>query len=237
MTFSAKNQYLEELEALESFIQHMPDSERKRRLQHSRTLVLNADYTPISILPLHTVSWKEAIVLVYQEKCKLLESYEDLVINSPRTSYRVPSILVNTRYVRPKRKVEYSPYNIFLRDNYQCQYCGEFAPGIKLTKDHWVPQAEGGKSTWENVTTACDKCNHKKQTQNQTRWQPRVKPYKPSFAELEAKARKRKIVIQDHRWIKYMDWLGEIHVNDGSKTYDLKPGEYNNYDEIEIPQE
>jgi len=221
----AKNPFLDEIEALEHFVRGLPDSERKHRLEHSRTLVLNADYTPISILPLHTVDWKEAIILVYQEKCKVLHSYEDLIINSPRTSYRVPSVMINARYVRPKRKVEYSAYNIFLRDNYQCQYCGEYSPGIRLTKDHWVPLAEGGKSTWENVTTACDKCNLRKRTQNQTRWKPRIIPYKPQFAELEAKSKKRRLIIQDPRWIQYLDWLGPIHVNDGIKAYDIKPGE------------
>jgi len=217
-----KNQYLEELEALKSMVEHMPDGEKKRRLGRSQTLVLNADYLPISVLPLHTVNWMEAVTLVYKEKCRVVESYDDLVISSPSTSYRVPSILVNNRYVRPKRRVEYSNFNVFLRDDYQCQYCGEYFTGLQLTQDHWIPKAEGGKTKWDNIVAACKKCNHQKSTQNQKRWLPRTIPYKPDFAELEAKARKRRTTVQDPRWIQYLDWSGPIHVNDGIKTYDVE---------------
>ena len=217
-----KNQYLEELEALRSMIEHMPDGEKKRRLSRSQTLVLNIDYLPISVLPLHTVNWMDAVTLVYKEKCRVSESYEDLVISSPSTSFRVPSILINKRYIRPKRRVEYSNFNIFLRDDYQCQYCGKYFTGTQLTQDHWIPKAEGGKTKWDNIVTACNPCNHKKKTQNQKRWQPRTIPYKPDFAELEAKSRKRRITVQDPRWIQYLGWLGPIHVNDGVNTYDIE---------------
>jgi 5-methylcytosine-specific restriction endonuclease McrA len=217
-----KNQYLEELEILRSVMEHMPDGEKKRRLARSQTLVLNADYLPISVLPLHTVDWMEAVTLVYKEKCRVLESYESLVISSPSTSFRVPSILVNNRYIRPKRRVEYSNFNIFLRDDYQCQYCGEYFAGNQLTQDHWIPRAEGGKTKWDNIVAACKPCNHKKSTQNQRRWQPRTLPYKPDFAELEAKARKRRITVQDPRWIQYLGWFGPIHVNDGVNSYEVE---------------
>jgi 5-methylcytosine-specific restriction endonuclease McrA len=215
-------QHLEELEALQGLIEHMPDGEKKRRLARSQTLVLNADYLPISVLPLHTVDWMEAVTLVFKEKCAVVESYDDLVINSPSTSWRVPSILVNNRYVRPKRKVEYSKHNVFLRDDYRCQYCGDYFSGAQLTQDHWVPRKEGGKTVWNNIVSACKKCNHKKSTQNQKRWKPRTIPYKPEFAELAAKARKRRVTVQDPRWIRYLSWKGPIHVNDGMNTYEVE---------------
>lgn len=216
--------HLTELEfsGLRSFIDSMPDSERKRRLARSRTLVLNADYTPISIVPLHTVDWMDAVKLIYQDKSHLYLSYDDLVINSAKCSYRVPSVLVNARYVRPKRKVEFSRTNVFLRDDFTCQYCGVKSAGSGLTFDHWVPRAEGGKTNWTNIVTACKKCNHKKQTQNQKRWKPRKAPYRPAFSEIEAKAKKRILIIPDERWIPFLGWLGPIHISTGVSTRDVE---------------
>ncbi len=46
------------------------------------------------------------------------------------------------------------------RDNYQCQYCG--SRSIELTIDHIIPKSRGGDDSWDNLTTACIKCNNKK---------------------------------------------------------------------------
>jgi 5-methylcytosine-specific restriction endonuclease McrA len=56
--------------------------------------------------------------------------------------------------------VKLTKKEIFRRDHYTCQYCGKSGPN--LTVDHVVPQRLGGKSTWENLVTACARCNHKK---------------------------------------------------------------------------
>jgi len=223
------SKFLTELafDGLQAFVDSLPDGERKRRLAKSRTLVLNADYTPISVVPLHTVSWMDAVTLVYQDKCHLHLSYDDLMINSAKCSYRVPSILVNARYVRPKRKVEFSRTNVFLRDDYRCQYCGDKHSGSGLTFDHWIPRKEGGKTTWNNIVAACKRCNHKKQTQNQKRWKPRQLPYRPEFSEIEARAKKRVLIIPDERWVQFLGWLGPIHISDGVSTRDLDPVEMN----------
>jgi 5-methylcytosine-specific restriction endonuclease McrA len=219
------SKFLPELDmtGLRELIRSLPDDERGRRLKRARTLVLNADYSPISTVPLHTVNWMDAVTLVYQDKCHLHLSYEDLFINSAKCSYKVPSVLVNSRYVKPKRKVEFSRTNVFLRDDYQCQYCGLVTTAPALTFDHWVPRAEGGKTNFENIVTACKPCNHKKQTQNQKRWKPRKVPYKPKFSEIEAKAKKRVLIIPDSRWIPFLGWLGPIHISDGVSTRDFDP--------------
>lgn len=48
--------------------------------------------------------------------------------------------------------------NIFKRDGGRCQYCG-CGTQKKLTLDHVIPRSKGGKSTWTNLVTACQKCN------------------------------------------------------------------------------
>ena len=50
--------------------------------------------------------------------------------------------------------------NIFQRDNYTCQYCGTSSGS--LTVDHIIPKERGGGDDWENLVTACLRCNLKK---------------------------------------------------------------------------
>lgn len=52
--------------------------------------------------------------------------------------------------------------NIFKRDKYQCQYCGDKYPKSQLSLDHVVPKSRGGSSNWDNLVCACRPCNAKK---------------------------------------------------------------------------
>ncbi|MGH8474235.1 MAG: HNH endonuclease, partial [Methylococcales bacterium] len=48
---------------------------------------------------------------------------------------------------------------MFLRDRFSCQYCGS---PHHLTFDHVTPRRLGGRTSWENVATACAPCNLRK---------------------------------------------------------------------------
>lgn len=50
-------------------------------------------------------------------------------------------------------------YEVLRRDNHTCRYCGAQAPDVKLTVDHVVPIALGGKDEAGNLVTACAPCN------------------------------------------------------------------------------
>lgn len=50
-------------------------------------------------------------------------------------------------------------YEILRRDNHTCRYCGESAPDVKLTVDHVLPVALGGKDDATNLVAACRDCN------------------------------------------------------------------------------
>lgn len=58
-------------------------------------------------------------------------------------------------------KVPLTRINIFKRDNWTCIYCGDTRKN-RMTVDHIIPQSKGGPNTWENMITACKKCNHEK---------------------------------------------------------------------------
>lgn len=69
------------------------------------------------------------------------------------------------RYVSPKRaitRLKFSRENIYLRDNYTCQYCAKPYGLKELTLDHVVPASKFGRKEWTNVVTACRSCNHRK---------------------------------------------------------------------------
>lgn len=125
---------------------------------YSKTLVLDSSYMPRSI-----VSSARAFVIVYKGNAEVIENHpvhfkmvdEDLKINKP-------SIIRIPRYVKhAKHNIPPSRQNVFKRDGYQCVYCGN-RDKRKLTIDHVVPQSKGGKNTWDNLVTACLKCNHSK---------------------------------------------------------------------------
>ncbi|KAI5427797.1 uncharacterized protein LOC127126652 [Lathyrus oleraceus] len=127
-------------------------------LSFFRGLVLDISYRPVNV-----VCWKRAICLEFMEKADVLEYY-DKTVNSPSGSFYIPAVLRirHLLQVIKRRRVSkntLSRKNILFRDNYTCQYCSSHE---NLTIDHVVPAALGGGWTWENLVTACYKCNSKK---------------------------------------------------------------------------
>ena len=81
-------------------------------------------------------------------------------VNQP---VRVPSVLLLRRYDRMLlREMKFNRQNLFERDGYRCQYCGGSFPAKELNMDHVVPRDRGGKTNWENIVTACIRCNSRK---------------------------------------------------------------------------
>ena len=123
------------------------------------TLLLNASFEPIKV-----ISWKKAITLLFQGKVEVIAEY-DQEIHSISFSIKLPSVLRMLRYIKLKSsftRVKFSRYNIYVRDNFTCQYCARRFRSEDLTFDHVVPVARGGGKTWENIVTCCVKCNHAK---------------------------------------------------------------------------
>ena len=83
----------------------------------------------------------------------------DAYVNSPSIKIKIPSVVVLKEYIKPIKSNAFTRFNLFLRDEFKCQYCGSID---ELTFDHVLPRAQGGKTTWENVVAACSDCNLKK---------------------------------------------------------------------------
>jgi 5-methylcytosine-specific restriction endonuclease McrA len=123
------------------------------------TLVLNATYEPLRI-----VSWQKAITLLFQGKVEVIANY-DREIRGVTVRVKLPSVLRLLRHVRMKRpfaEVPFSRPNVYARDDYRCQYCGDHFPSSELTFDHVIPVARGGHKGWDNIVTCCVICNRKK---------------------------------------------------------------------------
>lgn len=133
-----------------------PLETRKRRL---RTLVLNADYRPVQTWPLTIISPEEAVSAVFCDRVDVVETWPDEFFRSPSTIIAVPKVVALREYAHVGASPKFCRRSILLRDHYRCQYCGDEFPAPDLTFDHLVPRAHGGKTTWENILTACLRCN------------------------------------------------------------------------------
>ena len=87
-------------------------------------LVLNADFRPLSYYPLSIWCWQDAIKAVFLDRVNILSEYETLV-RSPSFEMRLPSVVSLKSYVKPTRFPAFTRFNVFLRDRFTCQYCGE----------------------------------------------------------------------------------------------------------------
>jgi len=123
---------------------------------------------------------KRAIVLTFLGKAEVVNAEVERKIRSVYRSFACPSIVRLSLFVRvPYKKIILSRKNILRRDNHKCQYCGSV---VNLTVDHVIPKSRGGEETWENLVTACVKCNNKKgnRTPEESKLHLKTIPKKPS---------------------------------------------------------
>ena len=119
------------------------------------TLVLNASYEPLCVVPV-----RRAVVLLLLDKAVVEKAVGDLVLRSEHLTLEAPSVVRLNRYVRvPRRtRVPITRRGVLARDRERCAYCG----GRGDTIDHVIPRSRSGPHAWENVVAACVRCNHRK---------------------------------------------------------------------------
>jgi 5-methylcytosine-specific restriction endonuclease McrA len=140
-------------------------------------LVLNQDYTPMSLCTL-----ERAFLLVYLNKADLISASKKRVLRTVTKDFPYPSVIKINRYINlPFKGVVLSRTNIFRRDCHKCQYCGI---NRDLTLDHLIPRSKGGKTSWNNLVTACRRCNARKGdfSLEQSGLKLQAIPIKPSYA-------------------------------------------------------
>lgn len=178
-----------------------------------RTLVLNADLQPLSWAPLSVWSWQQAFVAVMQERVIQLKAYEDVVVHSAKRPFEVPAVVALKRYHR-RKKVSFTRYHVFLRDEFTCQYCGQQFQAKDLTFDHVLPRSRSGHSRWENIVTACGPDNLRKanKTPKEAGMKLLRQPFEPTPRQLDAAARRLPWAKTDlhQTWMDFLYWGSEL---------------------------
>jgi 5-methylcytosine-specific restriction endonuclease McrA len=142
-----------------------------------RTLLLNATFEPLAI-----VSWRKAVTLLFLEKVEVVKEY-DREIRSVSLRMKLPAVVRLLCFVRNNRlTARFSRRNIFLRDDFTCQYCGGRFEPRQLTCDHLIPRSRGGVAEWTNIVTSCVYCNLRKgdKLPDEADMHPRKKPTRPT---------------------------------------------------------
>src|SRR5262245_60919888 len=141
-----------------------------------RTLLLNPWMAPHKI-----ISWERAVVLVVLGKVDVIEEYDE-EIRSLTFALRTPAVVrLKKGGTAPKQAVRFSRINVYTRDGFRCQYCGEKKSMRDLNYDHVIPRVKGGQTVWENIVTSCYACNDRKGSRTPEEAGMRLlrKPFKP----------------------------------------------------------
>lgn len=128
----------------------------------------------------------------------------DKIINSASTQWTLPSVIRQLKKFRRKGKVQFSRINIYLRDNWTCQYCQLKKPARDLTFDHVLPRSQGGLTNWTNIVTACRPCNSRKEnrTPEQAKMRLMRKPEEPRWLPTQMVLKMRSVPKE---WEPYVD--------------------------------
>ena len=173
-----------------------------------QSLVLNATYEPLGV-----VTERRALILVLNHRAVTVEDSET-VLHYAGGEVTLPSVIRLNKYVRiPYRHaVPLSRRAVFARDGGKCVYCT--APAASI--DHVMPRSRGGAHVWENVVSACHKCNHLKadRTLKEIGWRLRSIPKEPVGAAWRILGTGR----PDVRWISYLQPYGVDQMTTSAAT-------------------
>jgi 5-methylcytosine-specific restriction endonuclease McrA len=165
-------------------------------MMDKKVLVLNLDHSPVAV-----VNVQKAMVLTYLNKAQMLERFEKLSIRTVDRTFYYPAVIRLQEYKPvPYQAALLNRHNIFKRDHNECQYCGSKKA---LTIDHVIPKSKGGKTNWQNLITACHRCNTLKgdRTPEQAGLLLRKAPFRPTFSYFLAEY----AVKNAEEWLPFLD--------------------------------
>jgi 5-methylcytosine-specific restriction endonuclease McrA len=179
-----------------------------RHPENCPALVLNADYTPLSYFPLSLWPWQTAVKAMFLERVDVIAHY-DREVRSPTARLQLPSVIALKQYVKPSENPAFTRFNLFLRDRFQCQYCGS---SKDLTFDHVIPRSQGGRTSWENVATACAPCNLRKggRTPREAGIRLMQQPHRPTTWQLQDRGRSYPPNYLHETWRDWLYWDIEL---------------------------
>ncbi len=143
----------------------------------AKVLLLNLQNKPLNVC-----SWKRALVLIIKGKAKyvsLLNELDDIIYIDNTIIPKVIKLTYNVAV--PMAELPFCRENIFIRDEFTCQYCGKVLTRSELTLDHVYPKSRFGPDIWENIVACCKECNQKKadRTPKEAGMKLIKRPYRP----------------------------------------------------------
>ena len=185
-----------------------------RTLEQCPALILNADYRPLSYFPLSIWPWQDAVKAIFRGSVNVISEYERTV-RSPNWEMQLPSVVALKEYIDMERKPAFTRFNVFLRDQWKCQYCGNDFKTHELTFDHVIPRSRGGRTNWENIVAACRGCNTAKGSKmpHEVNMHPLREPMQPSVYELQNHGRKFPPNFLHESWGDFLYWDAELLEN------------------------
>lgn len=187
-------------------------------IENLKTLVLDSSFQPLSWMPLSLYSWRDVMEIITDdhavEKVAVLEYY-DAVIHSATKEWKIPSVISLLNHAPENRRVPFCRKNVFIRDEFTCQLTGKKYPVDQLTFDHVIPRCKGGRTTWDNIVTACKEANSRKgdRTLNKCGYKLLKQPYEPSYWEIREKAKKcfmQTDMMIHESWENFLYWNSEL---------------------------
>lgn len=150
------------------------DARRAQYLDRS-ALVLNRSWMPVHVTPVRralcmlvrdaarAVATDTLATYDFLEWVRLLDPPTRYFVRSPSVRIPVPEVILLLEYDRvPCHEAPFTRRNLFLRDDFTCQYCGRRCSCDRLSIDHVTPRSRGGGTNWENCVLACVACNARK---------------------------------------------------------------------------
>jgi 5-methylcytosine-specific restriction endonuclease McrA len=187
---------------------------------NAKVLILNRSYAPVAVAGIErafgllVTGAAKALDANYQtfdfeSWSDLAAEYGDDVVRTAQRAIKVPRVLVLQGFDKlPRTKIRFSRQNIYSRDDFTCQYCGEQLARSKLNLDHVLPRSQGGRTSWENVVCSCIECNEYKggRTPEQAGMKLKRIPRKPTWQSVSPKSKSAP----------YKEWLPFIDPVDAS---------------------
>jgi len=138
-------------------------SKRGRQKSHRNTvLALSSQYMPMA-----EIDRRKAIRAVATGRAQFLTSFRTYETTSDvRSGQVLKAIVFNPRHERKSAPRFVGGIKgtraILRRDGFKCAYCGRKLKNKTGTKDHVVPECQGGPTSWGNLVAACLDCNQRK---------------------------------------------------------------------------
>ena len=164
-------------------------------------------------MPLDWINYQDAVrlyyanIVAYEAGTALFRILGGInAITGERSVIKVNSVIA-TYGKNPRLDLKYIPplnsNALFKRDGFLCLYCGESFSRRYLSRDHVLPFKQGGKDNWNNVVTACKRCNNQKadRTPEQADMKLLAIPFVPTHAEY-IYLRARTILVDQMEFLK-----------------------------------